>query len=145
MKIAPKRAAHHQRDRSKTRAHAIKQLRLTCRLGAAFAGGVSMVSIRRYIHEVRSSPSFASFAALSSRSLSCSGRIVCVGSATKMARDTTATTNARRTNQVNTGRRITPTSSGPTMYGSRYGQTHHGVNGNARSHSIHVVIVEAAP
>src|SRR5262249_6228494 len=53
---APAKVSTHQRGKSRTSAQASRHVRLTCRLGAALAGGSSMAAMLRYTCAVRPSP-----------------------------------------------------------------------------------------
>jgi hypothetical protein len=104
----PRRVAGHQRGKSNSSARASKQVRLTCRLGAALAGGSSMPTTLRYISAM--GPSFR---------LSRDGRTVAVGTRIKIASDTNRASNPRRMYQAKVLRRNRPRSGPPTRYGER--------------------------
>src|SRR5262249_3933895 len=111
---APAADAVHQPGKSYAIAHASRQLRLTCRLGAAFAGGSSISTIQRYRSAVQPSPSRSPLAGAAS-----SGRAVCVRTPAKVTTDTSTTSVPRGTYHANAVRLMTSVSSGPRTYGSR--------------------------
>src|SRR5262245_9180296 len=100
--------ASHQRGKSRSSANANRHVKLTCRLGAALAGGSSMAIIFWYSSEVQSVPV-----------TSYSRGLVCVGQAAKIASDSTTVTRPRSTYQRNVDGRRAPMTIGPIRYGIR--------------------------